>query len=175
MTTLETLAALKAALLAIKVPTQGGAADETLFEVVELYANQHIGQALQDLIITKKRVCFIVPTGVHREFTSSVAAISALGQKHMEIALVYSDVAYFKGEQKVAFGAEKNLGLFVFDELIEAALLGLKLDDHDLGGIMLGDSTPISLSTAEQKTAPGRGAQLIELHIPLGLIVAAVG
>ena len=172
MTTLEIFTALQAALQAIMLPA-AGVSDEPLFEAVELYPNKRLGEALQSLLVTKKRVCLIVPTGVQRDLTDQRGALSVLGHKRAEVAIIYSDQAYFKSEQRVSFGADKNLGLFAFDELIEAAITAKALSPY--GGVVLGDSAPLLLSDTEQKTAPGRNAWLIEALIPIGIIAAAVG
>ncbi len=172
MSTLEIFSALKDALAAIPLDAEGDPQGERLFEAVELYPNKQLGRALQSLLVTKKRVCLVVPMAVRRVVRDQGGALSVTGRRYAELALLYSDQAYFKYEQVVAFGTEKNLGLFAFDEKIEAALTGREISPF--GGVVLGDSDPLLLSDSEQKDAPGRQAWLIQAIVPTGLIAAAV-
>lgn len=173
MTTLEIFTAVKDAIAAIPLDAEGDPAGESLFEAVELYPNRDLGRALQQLLVTKKRACLVVPTAIRRLVADRSGGLSVLGSKYAEVAILYSDQAYFKYSQVVAFGGDKNLGLFAFDEKIEAALTGLELSPF--GGIVLGDSDPLILSDAQQKEAPGREAWLIEAFVPIGLIGYGVG
>jgi hypothetical protein len=169
MTALEVLTAIKDALAAIPLDVEGDPSGEKLFEAVELYPNQQIGRALQSLLkTTAKRACLVVPMGVRRATTSGSGAISVTGVKSIEVAIVYSDQAYFKYEQLVTFGSDKNVGLLGFDDKIEAALTGQEISP--LGAIVLGDSDPIYLTVAEQKDAPGRQAWLVQALVPVDLI-----
>jgi len=145
---------------------------EALFEAVELWKNRRIGQAMQKLIITKKRVCLVVPTNIRRDVRDTSAGLSVLGTKYAEVSLVFSDVAYFKPEQAVTFGTDVNLGLFGFDEAMEAALTGRELSPF--GGIICGDTGPVVLADSEAKDAAGREAWMMDLLVPIGLVAASV-
>ena len=171
MKTLEILSALRDLIAAIRLNVEGGS-DELLFESVQLYPNKRLDEAVRTLILTKKRVCLIVPTGVQRDVSDKIGALSVLGRKSIEVAIVYSDVAYFKAEQRTAFGADNNLGLFAFDELIEDAICAKAISSF--GGVVLGDSSPLILSDSAAKDAPGRTAWLIEAIVPAGIIAEAV-
>lgn len=167
-TPLEILNALKAALAAIPLDAEGDPNGEHLFDAIELYPNKALGKALQSLLVLKNRACLIVPLGVRRVITDGSGAISVTGKKFVEVAIIYSDKAYFKFEQVVTFGGDKNLGLFGFDEKIEEALTGQEISPF--GAIVLGDSDPLYLSDGEQKEAPGRQAWLVQTLVPVGLI-----
>ncbi|MBL9187925.1 MAG: hypothetical protein JNK23_10630 [Opitutaceae bacterium] len=172
MTTLDIFSAVKDALGAIPLDAAGDPAGEKLFEAVELFPNKQLGRALSSLLITKKRACLVVPMGVRRIVRDQGGALSVTGRRFAEVALIYTDQAYFKFEQVVAFGSDRNLGLFAFDEKIEEALTGKEISPF--GGIVLGDSDPLLLSDSEQKDAPGRQAWLIQAIVPTGLIAASV-
>ncbi len=172
MAALDILNALKAAIAAIPLDESADPQGEKLFDAVELYPNKQLGKALSSLLVTKSRACLIVPMGVRRRNTANSGAMSVTGAKFIEVAIVYTDKAYFKFEQVVTFGGDKNLGLFGFDEKIEAALNGKDLSPF--GALVLGDSDPLYLSDAEQKDAPGRQAWLIEAVVPVELIATEI-
>lgn len=171
MTTLEIFAALKAALVAIPLdPDTDG--DEPLFEAVEFAANRQLGKQLNSLLVYKNRACLIVPLRMMRTIRDHEGQLSVLGTKHAEVALLYTDKAYFKAGQAVTFGSDKNPGLFDTDERIEAAVCGKLLSPF--GGITPGDSDPLNLTDAEQAAAAGRSAWMMILYVPIGLISVAV-
>jgi hypothetical protein len=168
MTTNEIFEALKAALAAIPLDAESDAEGAKLFDAVELYPNKNLGKGLQSLLVLKARACLVVPLGVRRVTTENSGAISVTGKKFVEVAIIYSDKAFFKFEQAVVFGSANNLGLLGFDEKIEEALTGQEISPF--GAIVLGDSDPLTLSDSEQKDAPGRQAWLVQLLLPVGLI-----
>lgn len=170
MSTLAIFQAIKAALAEIPLYDDTEGDGEKLFEAVELYPNQQLGRALQALILTKKRVCLVVPLRIGRVTSDESGAISVTGRKVAEVAILFSDQAFFKPETAVTFGSDRNLGLFTFDEKIEAALTGAEISPF--GAIVLGDSDPISLTESEQRDAPGRQAWVVQAMVPIGLISA---
>ncbi len=172
MTTLEIFEEIKAALAAIALDATNDPKGEKLFEAVELYPNENLGRALQELLVLKSRAALVVPLAIRRVINDRSGGLSVMGRKYAEIAIIYSDKAFFKFSQVVAFGGTKNLGLFAFDEKIEEALTGKEITPF--GGIVLGDSDPLVLSVEEQKQAPGRQAWLIQGFVPVGLIASAV-
>jgi len=172
LSTIEILEAVKAVLAAIPLNAESDPEGEKLFERVELYPNRNLGEAMQSLINVKKRACLVVPMGIRRNITSNSGWISVTGTKVAEVAIIYSDQAYFKFQQVVTFGGDKNLGLFAFDEKVEAALTGVEISPY--GAIVLGDSDPLTLSDSAQKDAPGRQAWLVEALVPVGLICTEV-
>lgn len=168
MTPIEIFEALKASLAAIPLDPAADENGEKLFDAIELYPNKNLGRALQELLVTKARACLIVPLGIRRVTTEGSGAISVTGKKFVEVAILYSDRAYFKAAQAVTFGGDKNLGLFGFDQKIEDALTGSEISPF--GAIVLGDSDPIYLTAEQQKDAPGREAWLVQTLVPVGLI-----
>jgi hypothetical protein len=172
MSTLEIFNALKAALAAIPLDAETDPEGAKLFESVELAANRNLGKQLSELLVQKNRACLIVPLNIRRTITDQSGGLSVMGEKYAEVALIYSDKAYFKASQAVTFGGANNLGLFVFDEMIEAALTGKAISPF--GGIVPGDSDPLTLSDSEQKDTAGRAAWLMTIFVPVGLITVAV-
>lgn len=180
--TLEILTALKTALAAITLRdaadadnTAGDSANDPaiaapLFETVEFAANKQLGTQLRDLLVTRDRVCLIVPFAVRRTISDETGALSVLGRKHLAVELLYSDRALFKSGQTATFGGEKNLGLLGFDDRLEAALTGRDLSPF--GGLILGDSEPLLLTDTDQARIPDRHAWLVSLLLPTGLIAA---
>ena len=171
MATLEIFEAVKAALVAL--PLEESAPDgPKLFEAVELAANQKLAQQLGELLVLKSRACLIVPLRVVRTVPDQGGQLSVLGTKLAEVALIYSDKAYFKASQVVTFGNADHLGLFAIDERVEAALCGKAISPF--GGIVPGDSDPVTLTESEQAAAPGRNAWMMTIYVPTGLIETAV-
>jgi|GEM_PF-4742934 len=173
MTTIDIFNELKRVLEEIPLDTSADAQGEKLFEAVELFPNRQLGAALQKLLIQKKRVCLIVPMTIRRVVNSQSGSLSVLGRKFAEVAIIYTDIAYFKAEQVVTFGSDKNLGLFSFDDKVEDALNGKEISPF--GGVVLGDGDPMLLTDSEQASAAGRSAWLLQAFVPTGLIAAEVG
>ena len=170
MTTLEIFTAIRDAARVIPLDDTPGA--DPLFEVVELAGNRDLPRQLQELLILKKRACLIVPVAVRRTVADEGGQLSILGTKLAEIAFIYSDQAYFKPTQAVAFGSDKNLGLFGFDEKLEAALNGREFSPF--GGIVFADSQPVLFTAQEQAQVAGRMAWFVTVYVPVGLIESAV-
>lgn len=170
-TTLEIFEELKRRVAAIPLDPSVND-DEKLFQAVELAANKKLGAQLTSLLVLKNRAALIVPMRVVRTIRDQNGELSVLGTKMAEVALIYSDKAYFKASQAVTFGSDKNLGLFATDEAVEQALCGAALSPF--GGIIPGDSDPITLSESEQAEAASRTAWMMLLYVPIGLIETAV-
>ncbi len=168
MKPLSILTALRDRLRQIPLDAESDPAGAPLFEAVELAANKQLGRQLAELLVAKKRACLVVPLRLTREVDDRDSGVAVLGTKVAEVALVYSDVAYFKSTNAVTFGSDKNISLFEMDELIESAVTGCELSPF--GSIVLGDSEPLLLSESEQRDAPGRSAWVVEAFVPVGLI-----
>ena len=171
MTTLEILTAIRDAIAAL--PRYEHDADvEFLFDAVELAANRNLPRQFQELLIVKKRTCLVVPVAIHRTTMDDAGGLHVLGNKFAELAIIYSDQAYFKPSQAATFGSEKNLGLFGIDELIETALTGQEISPY--GGIVLANSQPVLFTEKEAGELGGRQAWSITAFVPIGLIATAV-
>lgn len=173
MRAIEIFRAIVTALADIPLDAEADPSGEKLFEAGALGANKQLGKQMTEALALKSRAFLVVPVSIHRDVADDSGGLSVMGRKWAEVAIIYSDVAYFKGTQTVTFGGDKNLGLLGFDEKIEAALTGREVSPF--GGIVLGDSTPLLLTESEQKDAPGRTAWLVMAYVPIGLIAAAVG
>lgn len=172
MSTLEIFTAIRDAVRAIPLDAESDPTGETLFEAVELAGNKNLPAQLQELLVVKKRACLIVPVAVRRTVADESGALSVLGRRFAELAIIYSDQAYFKPTQVVTFGGDKNLGLFGIDEKLEAALTGKELSPF--GGVVLLDSEPVLFTEREAANAPGRQAWWIKAFVPTGLIATDV-
>ncbi|MDE2105148.1 MAG: hypothetical protein KGL39_48420 [Patescibacteria group bacterium] len=168
--TLDIFGKLRDAVAAVKLNATD---DEPLFETVLLHPNKKLIEALRVNVATKKRVCLVVPLSVRRHIPDDNPNLSVNGRKLAEVVLIYSDQALFYADKNVAFGGDKNPGLFAIDDALEAALLGLELTPG-LGGILLGDSDPLLLTDSEQKNDPGRHAWIVQLIVPTGNLLVAV-
>lgn len=173
MNTIQIFNQLKAAIAAIPLDPELDPDGAKMFETVELAASRQVARQLQELLVTNARACLVVPLNIRRTIADQSGGLSVLGTKFAEVAIVYSDVAYFQASQAVTFGGAENLGLFTFDERIEAAVTGMEISPY--GGIVPGDSDPVILSDSEQAEAAGRTAWLMTLFIPIGIISAPVG
>lgn len=154
------LAALKDRLAALMLDESGNT--EALFERVEIYANKRLGEALSDLIITKQRICLIVPTGIERDRVSS-GSTTVLRRRWLEVDLLIADRAFYKSAQRAVEGGDKNLGVIELVERLETSLDGFELTAW--GAAELLDGTPFELSAQD---APGREAWVQGLLIPAG-------
>lgn len=157
------LNALRAKLAALKLDATAGA--EPLFETVELYGNKNLGQALSDLVITKGRVCLIVPLGFTR-LSDDKPAHRVLTRRFLQVNLLIADRAYYKAAQVAVFGGENNLGVLAMAERVEAALEGHDLSDF--GPAIYGDGAQQTLSDPQKKETPGREVWIDDLVIPAG-------
>jgi hypothetical protein len=173
MSTLSIFNALKEVIAALPLDPELDPDGEKFFQAVELAANKNLAKQLGELLVMKNRACLVVPLRVVRTVQDQTGALSVLGTKMAEVAIVYSDKAYFKASQAVTFGGDNNLGLFAFDERLEAALTGNEISAF--GGVVLGDSDPLTLSDSEQKDAAGRSAWLVMAYVPIGITAVAVG
>lgn len=172
MTSLHIFSALKSAVAAIPFDETAGAAGEPLFEAVELAGNLDLPRQLQELLLVRKRACLIVPVAVRRTVPDGSGALTVLGRRFAEIAILYSDQAYFKASQAVTFGDAHRLGLFGLDEKIEAALTGREFSPF--GGLVFADSQPVLFTEEESARLGGRHAWFITAYVPLGLIAESV-
>lgn len=172
MPTLEIFTAIRDAVAAIPLDAAGDPEGEKLFEAVALAANRDLPGQFQELLVFKKRACLIVPVAVRRTVPDESGALSVLGRKFAELAIIYSDQAFFKPTQTVTFGGDNNLGLFGLDERIEEALVGREVSPF--GGLVFADSQPVLFTEREAAQLAGRQAWFITAYVPTGLIAAEV-
>lgn len=138
---------------------------EPLFEVVACYGNKSLGQALADLVITKGRVCLIVPTGIRR-FHDSFPSDRVLTQRYLEVDLLIADRAYYKSGQVAVFGGDKNLGVIEMGERVEAALDSVDLSSW--GPAIFEDGAQQTIAASEKERTAGRETWIQSLLIPAG-------
>lgn len=157
------LDALKARLAAVLLD-EGNGSDDRLFDVVEIYANKRLGEALQKLIITKQRVCLVVPSGFRRVFGVQANGEPVLQSRYLHVDLIFADRAYVKAEQNALVGGEKNIGVLEMAERVEDALDGIDLSSY--GPALFDDGASEEVSTS--KDIEGRVAWFQSLLIPAG-------
>jgi hypothetical protein len=156
------LDALQTRIAAIKLGPESG--DEPLCEAVEIFANKSLGEALEKLIITKQRVCFIVPTGMLRTYSQEISGEVTLLSRFLAVTLILADRSYVKAEQVALVGGEKNVGVLPMSELLEDALDGEDLSPY--GPALFDDGASDEVSV--KKDVPGRVAWFQALLIPAG-------
>jgi hypothetical protein len=164
--TMDLCAALKTALAAINHPTLAG---QKLFEVVEYHEDTNLGEALQQLIITKKRVCIIVPQG--DRYQTERPGRTIVSTRTTSLDLVIADQAYTRGANDAAFGGANNLGVLRMKEIVLEALAA----SPQLGGLPWCALYPtegamLEISASDEKSAPGRQAWVQNYETPSGQI-----
>ena len=168
--TLDLLAALKTHLSGILHPDQTTPGTK-LFEVVEFYEDKNIAEALQDLIIVKKRVCLIVPAGDH--FILAKEGRTQRSVRTTSIDLVMGDVAYVKGGKDAAFSGAGNVGVVAMKDIVLISLANnAQLSGLRWCGLYPTDGAFISLSADDEKKMPGRKIFAVNYETPSGWITS---
>jgi len=157
------LTALQTQLAKIPLDAESGS-DEALFEAVEIFANKRLGEALQKLVITKGRVCIIVPAAIRRVLGVQGNGEAALLSRFLQVDLLIADRAYVKAEQNALVGSDKNVGVLEMSERVEDALDGVDLSPY--GPALWDDGA--SDEVAADKDTPGRVTWFQTLLIPAG-------
>lgn len=139
---------------------------EKLFEVVACYGNKSLGKALTELIITKGRVCLIVPSGIRK--VASTQGTSIIARRLLEVDLLIADRAYVKAGQVAVFGDDNHAGVIEMGERIEAALSAQDLSDW--GPAVFEDGAIQEVRPEDEKSAPGRQCWIQSLLIPAGAV-----
>ncbi|MDP2227284.1 MAG: hypothetical protein Q8J78_07375 [Moraxellaceae bacterium] len=168
LTTLDLFAALKTALVAIPHPTL--VAPAKLFEVVDYHEDKNLAEALEELIIIKKRVCLIVLNGDRYE--NDKQGRSVRSRRTTSLDIVMADQAYTQGGQAAAFGGPSNVGVVAMKDLV-VATLG---EQPQLTNLRWCQLTPtegamLALAADEQKKAPGRQAYVLNYETPSGELI----
>jgi hypothetical protein len=163
--TLDLFAALKTKLAAIAHPTL--VAPTKLFEVVEYHEDKNLAEALQDLLIVKKRICLIVLAG--DSYVNDKVGRAVRSTRTTSFDLVIADQAYTKGGQDAAFGGANNVGVVAMKDLVVATLAAAP----QLTGLrwcMLSptEGAMLSLAGDAQKQTPGRQAYVLNYETPSG-------
>lgn len=158
------LAALKTRIEALDHPTLSGA---KLFERVDFHENRNLGDALRDLVITKQRVCLIVPQGEAFETSRDGSSVKILRQFAFD--LLIADRAWTKGGHDAVFGGASNIGVMKMAALTRDWLLAepqLGLDRFV--ALAPTDSAMITLADEKVKDVPGRECWVLAWETPAG-------
>ena len=144
--------------------------EEKLFEVVECYGNKSLGKALTELIITKGRVCLIVPSGIRRMHNEGGGRI--ISRRFLEVDLLIADRAFYKTGQVAVFGDENHAGVIEMGERVETALSGQALSPW--GAALFEDGAAQEVRPDDEKTATGRATWIQSLLIPAGAVRTSI-
>lgn len=165
--TIDLCNALKTRLEAIDHPTIIGA---KLFEVVAFHEDKDLGEALQELIIIKKRVCLIVPSGDRWQHEREDRVIVSTRTTNLD--LVLADQAYTKGGQEAAFGGANNVGVIVMKEIVTQHFAeNPALTDLRWSLLMPVEGAMLEIAAAEASKAPGRQAFVLNYDTPSGQMI----
>ncbi len=172
--TLDIMSALKAALLALQLPSAFAAAQDypAAFTTVAIYGSESLLKALEDLLVQDDRVCFIIPAGDHdtpvREGTNlSVTRIS-------DFVLLIAD-RNFGRESEALLGStapdDTNPGVILLKDLVAENLTGAGLG---LPYVMLAptDGQSLHLTDKEKKEASGRDCWALTFQTHAGRMTA---
>lgn len=153
--TLDLLTALKAFIAGITVEIAGEPAP--LFERVELFDALETGTALRELLITKQRVCFIVPSGddYENQRTGDVVTSTLI----QEFDLIFADRVWTKGTAGV-FGGPTNIGTIPMKDLVRERLIGQALGFDGVALIPISGSFA-TIADDKAKDVPGRESYLM--------------
>jgi hypothetical protein len=150
LTTTQLLTALKTFLADIQA--QLGEETVPLFERVEFFDAPETGTAIRELLITKQRVCFIVPSGDDYETTRTGDVV--VSECTQEFDLIFADRSWVKGNAAV-FGGPTNLGVVPMKDIVRAELVGQTLGLDGVALVPVGGSFA-TLADDKAKDVPGR-------------------
>jgi len=159
------LAALKTELESIPHPTISG---ERLFERVDYHENKKLREALTDLVISKQRVCIIVPGG--DSYSNERQGRVIFSRRVSTLDLLIADRAWTKGGHEAVFGGSKNLGVLKMKDVVVAHLAA-----HPQLGLAYVALTPeegnqIEIADDQVKDVPGRECYVVSYSTPTGEI-----
>jgi hypothetical protein len=166
LTTSELLTALKAFLASLPLNplaplvAPDDATTERLFERVEFFDAPETGTALRELLITKQRVCFIVPSGEDYDHLRSGDVVTSTCTQ--EFDLVFADRAWVKGTAAV-FGGPNNVGVVPMKDRVRPALFGQSLGLDGVALVPIGGSFA-TIADEKAKDVPGRETYVMTWH-----------
>ena len=170
LNTLDLCNALKTFLAAIPHPTLTATA---LFDVVNFAEDKNLAESLQQLIITKSRVCLIVPSGDH--FLQEKMGRTIHSTRFTNVDLLMADRSYTKGGQDAAFGGPNNVGVIAMKDLVTAAIAAQpQITGLKWCSLYPTDGAMLSLSESEEKRTPGRQAFVLNYETPSGQLITPI-
>ena len=161
-------AALKTFLAAIDHPTLAG---QKLFEDVAFHDDKSLADALEHLVVTKSRICLIVPAGDH--FIDQKEARTIRSDRFTTLDLVIADAAYGQAGQEAVFGSANALGVLAMKDLILAQIA----EHPQLTGLRWCALRPKEAAMLEVPAANGlsnRKAAVINYETPSGRIISPI-
>jgi hypothetical protein len=170
--TVDILAALKVAIVALQLPAQYSSVSDypKAFTAVEIYAREDLTKAFDDLYLQDDRACFIVPGGDDHQNVIE----GRIGKSHRstEVHLLLSDRDYNRAQSELVGGAEAP-GVITLKDLIVNSLMGANLG---LRGVFLlpTNGTLMVLSDKEQENAPGRAGWAQSFTTSAGIMKAGI-
>jgi hypothetical protein len=170
--TISILSALKTAIAAINLPASYSAIAgyPKAFTAVEIYAQEDLLKAFEDLYLQDDRACFIIPGGDAHENVRDGRVVSS--DRDTEIHLLFSDRDYNREQAELVGGAEAP-GVIVLKDLLINSLYGKNLG---VAGVFLIPTTgdPLILRKQEQEDAPGRAAWAQSFTTTAGSMKASI-
>ncbi len=167
--TVAILECLKKALLAIQVGDTGS--EVPLFDSVEIYPNKGLAAALRDLVITKQRVCLVVPLG--QRYTHKETGVgSILAKRYLEVDLLIADRAVAKAGIQALTGGPHNLGVLEMSDAVIDGISGKEMSAY--GGVIPADGAQLEIANKDALEMPGRIAWAQSIMIPSGTVRANV-
>lgn len=169
--TLSVLNALKAALVALQLPsTYSAIADyPKAFTTVEFYRNENLIKAFEDMFIFDNRVAIIVPAGDTDEAKLNGRILEV--RRVSEFVILIADRDYSKSRSEL-IGSSDTPGVITLKDLVAQQLTGATLNLH---GVMLTPTggEPLHLTESDQENAPGRDCWALTFNTSAGRMTAS--
>jgi len=167
--TMRLLESLKKALEGLQIGDAGS--EEALFSSVAIYPNKGLAAALRDLVLTKDRVCLIVPLG-YKYTHNETGAGTILAKRYLEVDLLIADRAIAKGGIEALTGGPRNIGIMEMSDATVDGISGKAMSAY--GGVIPSDGAQLEIANKDAQDMPGRIAWVQSLLIPGGTVRALV-
>ncbi|MCX8090595.1 MAG: hypothetical protein N3I86_06605 [Verrucomicrobiae bacterium] len=166
----EILEALKARLTAATWQPPGGGPAEQAFEQVALYDLTDLESAFRDLLASKRRVAFLVPTG--ETFAEAARGRMALYTRRLTVSLLISDRVHGK-RLEALYGSATTPGAEGLKELALTVVCGQLFEPP--AGVLCKPLAAVPLQIEDNTRAlPGRAAIELQLELTGGVVSAPV-
>ncbi len=135
VSTVDLLAAVKAALVALALDPTGDPQGARLFDAVEFYNLRDPVKALDALFLTQEqRVAFLVAGGDSYQTAGGRDRVSVTSHRDTDFEVLVSDRVWEKHDPAAVLGGAGNVGVLALKDRVVAALHGQALD---LAGVAL--------------------------------------
>lgn len=166
----EILDALKTRLTAATWQPTGGGPAQPAFEQVALYDVNDLESAFRDLLASRRRVAFLVPTG--ETYTPANQGRQALYTRRLTVSVLVSDRVHGK-RLEALYGSDSTPGADGLKELALSAVCGQLFAPP--GGVLCRPVAAVPIQIEDNTRAmPGRAAIELQLELTGGVISAPV-